>query len=933
MQTEAKNYTEIKRSPYAFSGYFLFVVFPVLFVFFFANAVIDQKQHYSLIEASNFLDKRAEKICDFIDPVNFLNQSFKNFEKSIDFNGLSSQKIKAVFEKFDHEKMSYVPYIFKDSELLTPPEICDNTQEQVTSVWNFVHGRSIKSQLDHKIEAQALFGGSYTRFKMQIEAGHPVEFTGRKGRGLFHYIKHDSPAHDGMFLISWKIPEASHFLEFLPEKLHDGVEISFESHGKSLANNGLKSKPASDGFLQTVTVRKSMDNQYFDFSMRFPDLDQSMNKKILKLVCLILFVGFSMLFMNRRIFAAVSAWSLRYKLMILMLYAVFLPISGLVFLGWKLVYEREAALQQTAYIACQNSINDLENEFAREKNSILEFFREIKNTPGIATQTSLLQAHFEALENQRFFNMIEIQDVENRVMLSTQDKEASERTGVVTRVFAKHSMQRFIGERLPPIQKEIPSAEEIILQEFLESPLGGWAGIFESPDELHQVAFGGHDLFWYWDVYSDPSFEPAFILIDQQARWSVNRFLEKRLLIRDTHDSAVLRRMAWSIDESSLVAGDTSVDRTEIEKFVNRVRRNRNLQNGRIFWNDQYWLAAGAPGKRLINHVLLCLYPETQIDHEIEGISRDIFRAIVFALILTVLVGRMFSATLLVPLQNLLAGIEALKQRHTEKRICIVQNDELGKLSMRFNQTMEMLEDVMNAREIQNQMMPEIPADNAGAAFDVFLRPASELGSTFFDVRKLDSGKWLVAAGETSGGGLSSSLIAAMAKAVFTTSEVGNGFSLTEVFGTLNSLLISQFNGQKTFSCFAAICNVENGEIEYLNAGHGGCLMIAEGIAPEFLQSPVDPLGIPEKQLDLKTQSIRLQVNDGIMLFSGSWVADMESESYRKKLLSLVKDFQMIEPSSLRQEICKLVIQNEKTGSEKDFSLLIFKRQPLIEKF
>lgn len=908
---------------------FLFLILPSFVVWLLGTAFINQSEDLAKNRLMAALDHKAEKVCSFIDPINYLNDLFVDFAQSIDWHDVDSAKIQQLYQKFHGEKIHFIPYVFKNGKLITPPEILDESANSVVSIWNFLHGQPTKTILEHKAETQSLFGGSYVRLKFQIDSGHPIEFVGKNGKGLFfNFQPDDSAPMDGMMIISWKVPETKLFSQFIPASLLGSLEISMETRGLEPDKNWAQTKP--DGAQKDgLYIRKTMGSQYLNFKESFPELNFDFYRWLLKILVVALILVLAIILRNPFIRESIVSFSVSFKMVALAFYAVILPLSGLLFFGWKLVAEHRELLNQEAYIACQSSIHDLENEFEREKSGILNLFRSFKSLPEMATSSSLLQKKFEAIEANRLMNWIEIQDINTKVLASTQDPEASEKVGVVTKVFSKFSMKRYLSHRLPLKQSSMPSAAEVVLQEFLESPIGGWSKIFESPDELHQVRFGGLDLLWYWDVFTEPEFQPAFILCDQQFQWAVNNFLQEILKSRSSYENGALRRMAWYIEENSLISSETDSSPDELKDFIGQVRRNNSLQSTMITWKGQKWFAAGAPGKRLTGFVILCLYPTSIIDDKISLISSDLVWGIVLALLLTFLVVRLFSNTVVSPLALLMGGVQALRKRETGHRIEILQNDEFGHLSKSFNQTIETLEDVLNAKTIQHQIIPVQAPEIEGFQADLFTLAAADLGGSYCDIQALPGNQWLLIIGDVNGHGLSSSLVTAMAKSIVMQSVVNEPFSISEMFACINELLHSQFKQQKYMSCFASVLDLNLGKIEFINAGHLFPLHFSGGRPVKFHAQNYEPLGIKVGSSGFSLAEFAIFEGDCLVLFTEACakLLDKTGQPYGLDGFNLLcQNFQHLPAREMREAIISSIPAATLQSLESDLTLIILKK-------
>lgn len=913
------------------SYFLLFLLLPCLAVWVLGSALIRQNDDMVQKHSMNLLETSAERICSFIDPVNFLEEHFRQFTAAIDWQNVDAGKVKNLYIQYHGEKLKFIPYVFKDGELITPPDLLENTGERIKSIWLFQHGRLTKSKLQHKIETQAWFGIGFAKFSRQIDLGRPFEFFGRKGRGLLYYARPDKKKSlDGLFLISWAIPEAEHFTQFIPVSLSGSLQISVEPRG--LETEIETAKPERQQNQEYLSLRKTLGNRYVSFRQRFPELNLNFYRTVLYSLIMLLMMILATILRDSVLRENIGNLSVRIKLVTLVMYAVILPLSGLGYFGWRFVTERRELLNQEAFIACQNSISDLENDFDQEKIKVLKLFRSFQNLTEMATSTIQLLPKFVAIEHVKKMNWLEIRDMNTNVVVSTQDPETSSKIGIVAKVFSRHAINSFLAHRLPAKQTIVPSAGEIMLQEFLESPFGGWARIFESPDELHLVSFGGYNLLWYWNIFPQPEFKPAFLICDQQVGWSVKSYLREKLNRRSTHHQGALRRLAWSIEDFTLLGADEEKPLGELKDFIGRIRRNNSPQISIIDWQGERWLAAGAPGKRLLGNVILSLFPMSVIDGQIALISGDLSWGIIFALLLALLVGRLFSSTVISPLALIMSGVQALRRRDTSHRIEILQNDELGQLSTNFNRTIETLEDVLFAKELQAQMIPNVSPEISGFKADIFNLPAADLGGDYCDIQPLNSRQWLLVIGDVTGHGVSSSLVTFMAKSIVAQSIAQAAFSLQEVLVCLNELLFSQFRRKKCMTFFAAVLDIEAGTISCANAGHPLPLHFSGGELRKFPDLFHAPLGFSVRQQSFPTAEFNLADGDCLILYTDVFV-ELHDKAGKplgtEGFAQLCREFLHFPPKAMREAILERVLSIAATELDDDLTLIILKKESL----
>ncbi|MDD3148048.1 MAG: SpoIIE family protein phosphatase [Candidatus Riflebacteria bacterium] len=621
-----------------------------------------------------------------------------------------------------------------------------------------------------------------------------------------------------------------------------------------------------------------------------------------------------------------STAPVRYKLVGLLLYAVALPLAGLIYFGLKYVDEYRELLTQEAFIACHSGIADLENGFEKEKARILNQFRSYKKIPEMLTDPASLFSRFKALELEKRQKWIEVRDINSEVLLTTQEWEVTEKLSTICRAIARLGISRFLTHRLDSSKPQKLQAFEVLIQEFFESPLGGWARVFESPDELHRVSFGGFDIFYFWDIFEDPGVKPAFMVADNDVRATVHRYLSESLKHRTSFGHEAMRTLAWSIPMKKFLP-EKPVDSEVLKKFVDRLLKANAPQSTTMRWNNADWLLAGAPGKVLSGSILLNFYPVEAIDRQIARVRSDLFWGVLLALIIAVLIGMLFSQTVIRPVANLMVGVQALRRRDTSHRLQILQNDELGRLSATFNATSETLEDVISAKAIQAMLIPEQVPEIKGFAADLVNLPASDLGGDYCDIVQVGE-KWLLVIGDVTGHGVSSALVTAMTKAIVSEYAMNKDMTLNEMFVCLNEMLFSQFRRKKCLTLFAAMLDPQTGVLECINAAHPLPLLFQNSELQVFPKLGCPPLGFSAVRKEFPQAKISLPAGGCLILFTDILIEKHDKTGQpltSKGLAAICEKFLHLPPAEMRSNILKTYVETVGNDFDDDLTMVILK--------
>lgn len=829
-----------------------------------AASAIDYRQKIHSNRAHTELQFSAEKILNHLEPTLFLENYFHRFIEEVFKPAQIPENLEAIIAKYTSAEIDFVPYIFSNGKLITPPGFTRDYDLPIVELWHHIINPEYTRFQRIKAKARSWFGPvfSYSRLKKMPDT--IIEFSGKTGKGAV--MLHLTDADSGALLVCWQLPGVTTLAEKIPPELKENLKLSIKSldaDDPEFSGEIAEAKKRTD----LLWLRKVFNGTSLLFTRNLPELDYRGFHLSLKLALLLIATAFLLTLHLARLENPLQLLSIKGKLISLAIYAIIFPLLGFGYFGWKLIIERESLLKQQAINDCISGINEVDVGFEREKEEILAFYRSL-HEPFLENRSKPETFQwYRSLEDQQLINWIEVRDLQTEVVVTTQAESTAQQIGVVGRTFARLGITNFLSHRVGPQHKLTPSAAEVLIQEFLESPFGGWARIFESPDELSDVTFGGYDLLWYWNVLPENSANAAFIVIDNHLHWAIKNYLERVLVKRVGRGHAALRLLALSHESPlTIPAGETLSG--DLGSFFNQIKRNSQPQTAAINWNDKIWLAAGAPCKRLKNHILICLYPYQVIEDQITGLRRDIFWAVAFTLLLALLTGLLFSRLLIEPILQLQKGVTAIRKKDVAFRLENFNHDELGQLSKQFNQTIETLADIISAQKIQKQMIPEQAPALPGFATAVSYLPADDLGGDYCDIQPVNEKFCLFAIGDVTGHGVSSALVTAMAKAVVTDFVIAGETDPTQIMICLNEMLFTQFNRKKCMTMFLALLDLESGKMACSNAGHPMPLLLRQNQRLPLLPLSHPPLGFSTRNQVFPRADVLLEPGDRLLLFT-----------------------------------------------------------------
>lgn len=170
------------------------------------------------------------------------------------------------------------------------------------------------------------------------------------------------------------------------------------------------------------------------------------------------------------------------------------------------------------------------------------------------------------------------------------------------------------------------------------------------------------------------------------------------------------------------------------------------------------------------------------------------------------------------------------------------------------------------ARKLQGDLLPSRSPQIDGYEFAHSYRTANEVGGDYYDFQLLQDGRLAVLVGDASGHGIAAGLLMAISNATIQTALELDP-EPRAVASLLNSTLYRTSDRRAFMTLFYALLDPENGQLDYVCAGHpfpllrrrdGEILELGEGALPLGLRRVVDPV----------QHSVTLNPGDLLLLFT-----------------------------------------------------------------
>ncbi len=224
---------------------------------------------------------------------------------------------------------------------------------------------------------------------------------------------------------------------------------------------------------------------------------------------------------------------------------------------------------------------------------------------------------------------------------------------------------------------------------------------------------------------------------------------------------------------------------------------------------------------------------------------------------------RMIARRISYPIQELAAATDRIAKGELDHRVTVKAKDEIQSLVSSFNNMTQELEenkknliamarreaqvarDLELARQVQQNLFPEILPVAEGWDFAATCRPARAVGGDYYDLFEVAPGKVLFAQGDVAGKGLGASLVMSGVHAVIRSSAGALLNKPAQLISELNAYLIASSADETFVTMFLGLLDTKKGKIWYINCGHPPAIVIEPGNGkPEDLTEGGPLLGI-----------------------------------------------------------------------------------------
>jgi hypothetical protein len=827
----------------------------------------------------------------------------------------------------------------------------------VKKIWNISGAQLLKNNtLNHKTNANLELSSIQQIMKSKLDVGFSIHrFINHREQtmklAMNKIISHlywdiDSKSKlGGAIFINNSPPRQEDYFESNTDKFNNRKQtyiVRFKDKHKKIFQYGQKIPQKTVEFLQNRFVarpnRHIIYNGFIWVRLQTLGLDLIKGKKIESIVSpstqyfllvtwLCSFFTGTFLLYRWVVLEKDFSISITFKLIFLFVFAVFIPILGLLFTTNLLMQLEHYLKEEECGNTAKAVIQEIDSSPVEEINRYSTQFKKLSNLIKNNKDLKEFKSYAKKLYKQRLFEVCDLRAL-NGETLFTVDKKSSEQLGPEYNGFIYAAIHKHLKRRIADNQQNGPPPLSAKITNLVFYSNSKFPLLLQVPDQIDTCRVLGPRTLFYWNIFHDSQKKPAILVIAQKDEWFRENIFNRKLNERKSFDNGQFRLVARSL-RFPIWYPTGKKPNNKIRDLMTRAEIGQKDFSQKIQIDGKKYLAFVFLGNYMRNMAFLALYPEEVITRKLDNFKYWTIAGITFILLTSICIGFLLSASFLIPIDDMKKGLQAINNRNTNYRMSLFSRDEFGNLALFFNQMMENLDELNMGSIVQKKLLPQEALELNGYVVYGLSSPATDLGGDYFDYHKIEDHSILLLIGDVTGHGVPAALIMAMAKATIQ-EGIQSKKSIAEMAQGLNLTIFSTMEKTFFFSCTFLLLNTIQNTIETINFGHPfpyryskDQKLSLESVTPNY------PLGIRNK-IRLIPHYTRLQSEEKLIYYTDGLVESLDDDPdinafdsfglYLQKYCSL-----QVKP------LCENALANHpfvKTGKTQpdDFTLLVISR-------
>ena len=630
--------------------------------------------------------------------------------------------------------------------------------------------------------------------------------------------------------------------------------------------------------------------------------------------------------------------SIKYRIIgILTVSSVFPAIMSLIF-GFSLLSDKEKVLEETILSESLAGISNIENQYKVLLDKFYKVALEIKEAAkekdfSVKTFHKYLEKY--SMDTDSGLTFIELRDGDVNSLITMHDREIS---GIATimdlicRIVLKlHCPKRINSTKLNISPAEIVSESVVSTDEL------GFSTLLRHRGKKWTLRSGAHPTLWYWDVYPELATGPAFICFSSLSVESFKRTIED--YFKDLHLASDSMQLYAYVSQEFFEPKiqphkyNSVLEKQLLDIVQSTIKTNKVLFRTVNINGKAFWLTAKEE-KNVRTHVFMHLIDKEERLKVLTPYKWQLVFSGIFTMFLSLFGAWYIISLVILPVNNLTKGIEAIRYRIRDYLIPVTRKDEFGKLATAFNKVIKEFDEMDYGRVVQESLLPVSSPQIEGYDIAYYNIAASDLAGDYHDHAILDDGKLTLLLGDVSGHGISASLAMAMAKATFNYAQALKVKFPEEFMEMLNTMFNKELKPRnKLMTMISMVLNPKTGEVIFDNSGQAyPAYFTASTQTSEEIKMPSLPLGGMKKRKK-KAITKNMEPGDAFIFYSDGIIeasaANGEMFGYERFFSTFTEQMKLNIPAQQAIENIYQAVENfrEPGHHSDDITLIIVRRK------
>ncbi|GAB4277099.1 MAG: hypothetical protein Kow0029_19630 [Candidatus Rifleibacteriota bacterium] len=647
-----------------------------------------------------------------------------------------------------------------------------------------------------------------------------------------------------------------------PERLKKDILSAlarFDNMGEQLIEqeNSLMSVQMLNSKIRIFSIREK-DPAVFDI--------KSYKMQFLTKVTAFYFIGLAIILFNfrsRRLF-----FSIRWKLLLLFLYANIAPLSVLGYIAYDYLQHKKIALNNDINLESARLMRDFDARFEQQKfavnqrlNRLIKKINACNHDELDSSEQKLLKASLQPLNASEIF----LFDKYGKVIFAFSSKGKDISSNVryfktIAHAVLKYTNKVIVKSSKVDVLSKITSPED---SDFIRNSI-------RDSRKIWPISIGNTMILGYWNYIGDSdNFQNNYFLL---LMWSEDDFQKIYLqnhFRKFQNNFLGAAAFARSVKSKAMFPAMSSVPE-ELSGFMSLIEEKGTLCTARITIGRKKFIVTGMLGSKLDKTVLCTAFPEDCIEKKVAAVRSNMIYGAILSILMTSVLGLLVSTQFMEPVKDLSRAAIEINRQNYRYRMERLGQDEFGHLGAVINRVIEGLGELEIAKVVQDSLFPEdllsVPP------FEVFGKSVvmTTLGGDYFDYFVIDDDNFGVIIGDVAGHGVSAALIMAMAKARVKMTAIEQRLNPAKLNACVHSIIhsLKSRNLRRMMTFQYLVINKKTGKAIFSNAGHCYPVLVSpQQRKARFVELIGQPLGAG-KHPKYRNLELEIAENESLILFT-----------------------------------------------------------------